>query len=154
MSVDTWLGTIAKNFSVEDGRGGLVKSVHMFEDKFPEAVGEEDVPVALSFVDGFRPQISKGGPQRDHWTGWTEFYLTRNLDKTGLLYVAQFAARIRNVVAANQKLGSTVELFSLADGDRPIECPVVLAYGSQAMHYGIIVHWRVIESTAGLTVSV
>lgn len=152
MSIDTVLGSVAAIFALDDGRGGTLRSVHMFSQNLPEAVSEEDVPIAMSFVEGFTPQISRGGPQRDHWIGWTEFYLTKNLDKTGLLYVAGFAARIRNAVAANQKLGSTVDLFSLMDMDKAIEIPAVLAYGSQALHYGVVVHWRVIENSATLTI--
>jgi hypothetical protein len=152
MSVELWLPAVASLFALEDGRGGTIRSVHMFDQAFPEAVGEADVPLALTFADGFRPQFSLSGPQRDHWTGWTEFYLTKNLDKTGLLYVAKFASRIRNAVAAHQKLSSAVDLFSLQDIEKPIELPVVLAYGSQQLHYGAIVRWKVIESTASLTV--
>jgi hypothetical protein len=152
MAVEQWIDEICNLWGeVSNGRGGLVRSYHVFDkDEFPEAISV--FPCALTYTVEVDNQYSFGGPLIDYWRGVTEFHLFPNVDKRNYPQIMRYFARIRNIAAGHMKLNSKVEHFLLRnehDGGASIIGPVVLQYGTENPHHGLIVSWTVKENVSG-----
>ena len=143
MSVENWIDTLCEIWEISDGKGGTVRSYKVYEkNEFPESL---QAPCVITYTQGNHMQISAGGGQ-SIWQGVTEFHLTGNVDKSNFPDVMLFFARIRVVAAANLKLGGLVDHFRLRPDTTPnVQGPVVLTYGSEEPHHGIVVYWEVKE---------
>lgn len=152
MAVQNWIDKIAAVWAaIEDGKGGNVRAYKSFEAaEFPEALSV--FPCVISYVTGTPSiQYSAGGPQIAVWRGVSEFHLVPNVSKSNYPYVIKFYDKIIRAAAANYQLGGVVHHFALVNPDA-IK-PVVLVYGSEEPHLGILVNWEVKEELT-VTVSV
>jgi hypothetical protein len=114
------------------------------KNEFPESI--ESTPCAITYTQGNNMQIMAGGG-KSIWHGVTEFHLSENVDKDQFPYIMLFFARIRTAAAANMKLGGLVDHLALRGDITPnVQGPVVLQYGSEAPHHGIVVYWEVKEN--------
>lgn len=148
MAVTDWIDKIAKDFEISDGKGGTVVSYRAYDkNNFPESLTV--FPCAISYVTGSRNQYSLGGPCIDFYNGVTELHLTSTTSKALIPYVMGFFARIRNAVAGDITLDSTVDHWLLRLDMDSIQGPAVLQYGQEEPHYGLIVNWEVKESVTG-----
>lgn len=145
MAVENWIDKVTKLWgTVEDGRGGFVRSYAVFEkDEFPEALSV--FPCALTLIDRVPAvQYSASGPAVIIWQGMTEFHLTPAVNKKLLPYVMRFYNRIIVAAASSITLGGVVSHFLLGP-ENPLQ-PGILTYGSEEPHYGVVVHWTVKEN--------
>ena len=152
MSIENWIDQICKVWgTVGNGQGGHVRSYLVYEkEEFPEAITV--YPCAITYTTNVIDQYSVGGPLIDHWKGVTEFHLFPSADKRNFPAIMLYFSRIRNAAAANMQLGGRVAFFQLRQGDEPsIEGPVVLRYGGEDPHHGLIVHWICKQSVSGET---
>jgi hypothetical protein len=148
MAVENWIDEIAKLAAVDDGRGGKVHSYRVFERaEFPESLSV--FPCALTYTVSVQSIYSDSGPCIDMWRGHTEYHLTPTIDKSQYPFIMRFFARIRNAFALHRKLGGKVEYCTLLTEEPGIVGPVILTYGSEEPHLGIIVKWLVKENTSG-----
>jgi hypothetical protein len=152
MAVEQWIDAIAKLWdAVSDGRGGNVTSYRAYErDNFPEALA--DFPCAITYVTEVENIYSTGGPLIDLWRGVTEFHLFPGVDKRDLPQLMRYFARIRNAASGSITLGGLVSHFLLRvsnSGGPSIVGPVVLQYGSEQPHHGLLVYWEVKETVSG-----
>lgn len=145
--IETWIDTLAKVWELDDGRGNLVWSPRLFEkDEFPDALPEIDRPIALNFVTNTVVQYSAGGPCINLYTGFTEFHFQGGLSQRQRAYVMKFIGKIEIAAAAKAQLGGLVEHFLItSEGQPSIQGPVVLQYGEEAEHWGLVVNWQVKE---------
>ncbi len=145
MAVEDWIDRIAKRFEISDGRGGTVRSFRAYEKaEFPESIPA--VPCALTYTTEVRPHYSLGASY-DLWKGTTEFHLTGDVSKKHFPYIMLFFARIIAAAAGDITLDGHVAYF-LIDTDGPgVQGPVVLQYGTEAPHLGLVVRWAVKESS-------
>ena len=144
MAVIDWIDTLCAIWEISDGLGGQVRSYRVFEkNEFPEAI--TDVPVALTFTKGVRMEISASGG-KSFWSGVTEFHLTHGIDKSRFPDIMRYFARIRAAMAANMKLGGLVDHLQVNIAVTPsVQGPVVMQYGKEDPHHGIVVYWEVKE---------
>lgn len=142
MPVEDWIDTLCALWEISDGRGGTVRSYRLFErNEFPEAI--TDVPCAITYTRGVDMEINASNPL-GFWHGVTEFHLTQGLDKSKFPEAIRYFARIRAAMAANVKLGGLVAHFRPDPNVTPsVQGPVVLTYGSEDPHHGIVVYWEV-----------
>jgi len=152
MAVETWIDDITRLWDqVSDGRGGSVRSYRVYEkDDFPEALS--DFPCALTYSTEVENVYSLGGPLVDLWQGVTEFHLFPNVDKRNFPAIMKFFARIRNAASGSMTLGGKVAHFLLRNansGGASIQGPVVLQYGGEEPHHGLLVFWEVNENCSG-----
>lgn len=147
--IEQWIDALADVWSeIDDGLGGQVRSYHMFDKaEFPDSINE--FPSAVSYVTpGVFSEYSAGN-SIDVWQGKTEFHLTKGSDKSLLPYAHRFFARIRNAAAAHMKLGGAVDYFTLRqEGDVNIQGPVLLSFGGEDPHWGLIAYWTVKENVS------
>jgi hypothetical protein len=147
MAVTDWLDEISRLFEVSDGRGGTLKTYKAFEkSEFPEALS---IPCVLTYAVSVTNEYSQGGPCIDAWDGVCEFHLTEDTSKAKYPYIMQFFARIRDASASDIQLGGRVSWFLLRTDQPSIVGPVVMQYGSEAPHLGLMVYWQVKESVSG-----
>lgn len=156
MSVESWIDALAKRWEISDGKGGTVRSYRVYEkDEFPESISLEK-PCVITYITGYDPQYSAGGPLKGLYRGTSEFHLVSNVNKANLPKLMLYLARIRNAAAGSIQLGGLVDHFLLV-GDPPIRGPVSLQYGSEEPHHGIVVTWEVKADEAsdtGYTVAI
>lgn len=154
MDVVNWIDGVSKVFEISDGRGGTVRSFRLYErNDFPESLST--FPSALSYVTDMEINYSTGGPVIELWRGVTEFHIVPSVAKIHYPYVLAFYRRIITAATANMTLGGTVNYFLLrGGGETSIQGPVVLQYGSEEPHLGLIVNWVVkVNATGEFTVS-
>lgn len=152
MAIETWIDDITRLWDqVSDGHGGSVRSYRVYEkDEFPEALA--DYPCALTYTTEVESVYSLGGPLIDLWKGVTEFHLFPNVDKRNFPAVMKYFARIRNAAAGSMTLGGSVSHFLLRNtesGGASIQGPVVLQYGNEEPHHGLLVYWECKENVSG-----
>lgn len=147
--IQEWIDAVADVFAVSDGAGGFVKSYHVYDKaEFPEAMTR--FPSALTFSTALQPMYSAGGPLVDLWLGTTELHLFEDISRKHYPEIMLYFARIRNAMAASMSLGGRVAHFLPRGGViDPIRGPVVLQYGSEAPHLGIVVQWEVKDNESG-----
>lgn len=145
MGAENWIDKITALWgTVEDGRGGYVRSYRVFErNEFPESISE--YPCVITWIT--KPtviQYSAGGPAVVVYTGISEFHLFPNTNKTNYPALIKYIDRIIRAAASSITLGGAVSHFLLAPTDPLV--PGVLAYGSEEPHHGIVVNWVVKEN--------
>lgn len=145
--IEQWIDSLCKVWgTVDNGRGGLVRSYLVFEKaEFPESLSE--YPCAITYPEGVSNEYGNGA-SIDIWRGKTEFHLIGDSQKSSLPYVIRFFARIRNAAAQNYKLGGKVDYMLLRAEDLSIQGPITLAYGSEEPHWGLVVYWTVKENVS------
>lgn len=127
---------------VETGtKSRKMRAYYLFKKtEFPEALTE--FPCALVYPERLDTQYSDGAPCIEIWTGKVEFHLTPDTQKGAYPDVMRYFARIRNAFAAHRTLGGRVS-YCVLDSPLSIEGPVVLQYGTENPHMGLIAHWVV-----------
>lgn len=149
MAVENWIDEICKLAGeVANGRGGKVKSYRVFaKTDFPE--GLSVFPCAITYTTQVVTTYSAGGPCIDLWKGVTEFHLSAGTAKSEYPDVMRYFARIRAAFAAHVTLGGKVA-YCLLDTEQPsLQGPVVLQYGTEQPHHGIVARWVVKENVTG-----
>jgi hypothetical protein len=149
LAIESWIDEIAKLAGeVEDGRGGHVRSYSVFERaEFPESLSL--FPCALTYATEVTCQVSEG-LCIDLWKGTTEFHLFPDVAKNHYPEIMLYFARIRNAFALHRKLAGKVAYCQLVTEEGPsIQGPVVLQYGSEEPHLGLIARWVVKENVTG-----
>jgi len=145
MGIETWIDLIVDRWrTIEDPRGGNLRAYYVFkQEEFPEAITE--YPCALTYVTDLSGDYSAGG-SREHWNGTTEFHLVSDVGKHHYPYIMRWFALIRNAVLGSVSLGGSVSHFMpQVEGGPFIQGPVVLQYGSDAPHLGLVANWIVKE---------
>jgi hypothetical protein len=144
VAVENWIDALCAIWEISDGKGGQVRSYRAFEkNEFPEAI--TDVPCALTYTQGVIMEIAASGG-KSFWRGVTEFHLSQGVDKSHFPEYMRYFARIRAALAANMKLGGLVDHLKVNVAVTPsVQGPVVLVYGSEEPHHGIVVYWEVKE---------
>ncbi len=150
--VELWGSALTKTWgTIKDGQNKRLISYEF--DKLPEAI--KTFPCALSFL-GTEPtsvDYSMGGLNEVKWLGQSEFHLTADLRKASASYVWQFYRRIVEAAAKSLTLGGLVQEFKI-NATKSLELSS-LQYGAETEHWGLVVHWEVLESLVGkLTVGV
>ena len=146
MAVENWIDEITKLWdTVSDGQGSYVRSYRVYEKaEFPEAMNI--FPSAITYTLDVTPVYSAGGVQVEFWNGVTEFHISPDVDKSRFPGLMLYFARIRAAAASNLQLNGKVAHFLIRiEGGPGIQGPVVLQYGSEAPHHGLMVFWKVKE---------
>lgn len=145
MSVENWIDEVVKIAgSVSDGQGGQVRAYAVYEkSEFPDTLS--DFPCAITYTKDAAMSYPDGGPNIDTWNGVTEFHLAQDVSKARYPAVMLYFARIRAAFAANRTLGDRVSYCRLSTTEPAIEGPVILQYGSEEPHLGLVAHWIVRE---------
>ena len=153
MAVESWIDELCAVWEVSDGERGTVRSYRVYSKaEFPAAITV--FPCAITYIESVEATYSAGGPCINYWLGVTEFHLFPNTDKGNYPAIMLYYARIIAAAAARLTLGGLVSHFILRSGGEPgIVGPVVLQYGGEDPHHGLVVNWRVKE-IAPVTVSV
>lgn len=150
MAVENWIDKICDLMSVSDGAGGHVRSYHVYDkSEFPESLSQ--FPCAITYIVGYTPLYSAGGPLKGIYRGRTELHLTDSVDKSKMPGLMLYLARLRNVCSGAMQLGGLVDHFILVAEPSAIVGPSVLQYGSEEPHLGYIVNWQVKADEAGET---
>jgi hypothetical protein len=149
MAVENWIDEIADLAgTVDDGKGKKVRSYRVFKKaEFPEALNV--FPCALTYTTEVRPAYSMGGPCTDLWYGITEFHLVPDEAKKNYPFIMRFFARIKAAFALHMTLGGRVAYVQLRTDEAGLQGPLVLQYGTENPHLGIIARWIVKEDTSG-----
>lgn len=149
MAVEQWIDEICKLAGeVPDGRGRRVLSYSVFgKTNFPE--GLTKFPCAITYTTQVVSEYSLGGPCIDLWQGVTEFHLSEGSAKSEYPQVMRYFAQIRAAFAAHMTLGGKVAYCKLRDDEPSLQGPVVLQYGTEQPHHGIIARWVVKENVTG-----
>lgn len=131
--------------TVKDGKGKAVVSYPF--DKLPEAI--TTVPCALSFFEpsSMDADYSMGGLNTVFWRGQTEFHLTKDLRKASASYIWQFYRQIIAAAAKSLTLNGLVQEF-IVNSSKSIDFSS-LQYGDETEHWGLVVHWTILESLVG-----
>ncbi len=152
MAVENWIDEICKLWEVDDGKGGKVKSYRVYEKaEFPAALSV--YPCAITYTVDVIDHYSAGASY-DLWNGKSEFHF-QGIDKSRYPAMMLFFARIRDAAAGSLSLGGKVAHFKLRtpdEGGPSIQGPVMLQYGSEDPHDGLVIYWRVKEMVS-VTVS-
>jgi hypothetical protein len=144
MAIETWIDDLCAVWDeVSDGKGGFVKSYRVYtKAEFPEAITM--VPCVLSYTKLMQPKHASGF-QICMWKGASEFHLSESVAKQWMPDVMRYFARILSAAAAHVTLGGKVSFF-IVDFENGVQGPVVLQYGSEEPHWGIMVNWMVEEN--------
>lgn len=154
MAITDWIDELAKRVAaeIEDPSGRQVESFYLHE----KANWQESIrvfPTMLSYPTGVRCHYSAGGPCYDLWTGQTEFHLVPDTGKHQYPLIMRYYAMIRDAFAKHITLGGKVAYLMLQnESGNSISGPVVMTYGTDAPHLGLIASWVVKEMTS-VTVS-
>jgi hypothetical protein len=145
VAVNDWIDALCALWEISDGKGGQVYSYRVYEKaEFPEAITK--TPCALTYTTGVQMEI-QAGDGRSYWKGMTEFHLMDNVDKQHFPQLMLYFARIRAAMASSHTLGGLVSHFKPDPDVAPhVQGPVVLQYGSDDPHHGIVVFWEVKEN--------
>lgn len=152
MAIEDWIDEVTRVFEIGDGRGGTVKSYRVYErDEWPEALGA--FPCALTYVVEEKSYYGTGSPLKDSYLGRTEFHLCDNVNKSNYPFIMRFFRRIRDAAAGHMTLKnaagvSLVDHFLLRLDEPSIQGPVVMTYGAEKPHLGLLVNWEVKEDVA------
>lgn len=153
MAVENWIDDITRlwEFAAPGENGRLVKAFRVFEkDEFPEALTADLYPCALTYTVDVASDYGAGGPNIDFYHGRTEFHVVPSAAKSYYPRLMRYLALVRNAAAGSVKLAGKVDSFLLrADEGPSIEGPVLLQYGSEEPHLGLVVHWVVKEDVSG-----
>lgn len=146
MALEEWIDELTQLWGqIEDGQGGNVRSYSMMDKRnFPEKI--EKFPSALTFIEDNRDDYAVGKVNFDFWVGVTEFHILKDTSKKNYPDLYKFFKLIRDKAAANIQLNESLGggTFLLDSEGRPsIQGPVVLQYGTDAPHLGLIVNWIV-----------
>jgi len=148
MAVTDWIDTLSDLMgTVENGRGGYVRSYRVYEpltraSEFPEAIA--DFPCVLSYVTKMKLLTYGASSSIVIWSGVSEFHITSNVAKSGYPELMRYYDRIISVCASSIQLGGLVSYFTINQDDGMTAG--ILTYGSEAPHLGIIVNWEVKEN--------
>lgn len=148
MAIEQWIDKISRLWEIDDGKGGTVKSYRLFEvNEFPNEI---TFPCALTYPLSVSSLYNSAYQNTDIWIGRTEFHIFPSADKSLIPEVMLFYGRIRKAAANNLDLDGSVSSFLLAnEGEQySIAAPVILQYGSENPHWGILVNWIVKEAVA------
>lgn len=151
MAVEDWIDKVCDVWgTVSDGKGGTVKAFYVYKrDEFPESIPAAMMPCVLTYTVSVEPDVN-ASQTLAHWVGRSEFHLFPTEDKRNYPALMLYFKRIIQAAAANLKLGGAVSYFLLRSNltrvtGPGIEGPVVMQYGSETPHHGLIVHWLVKE---------
>ncbi len=150
MALEDWADELTGVWAqMSNGKGGNVKSYGLIDKReFPEKI--EVFPSALSFIEDVRSDYSAGRLILEFWSGFTELHITKDIDKSNYPDLYKFFRPIRDIAAVNMQLNNTVDHFLLDFENRPsIQGPVVLQYGIDAPHLGLIINWNVKDNVSG-----
>lgn len=148
MAVENWIDAIARRWEISDGKGGTVRSFRVYEKaEFPEAI--TIFPCALTYTTDVTPIYGASAIDREMWNGVTEFHLFEGVNKSNFPELMRYFNRIITAAAGDVTLGGLVSYFMIRqEGGPGISGPVVLQYGSESPHHGIVVNWVVKERQA------
>ena len=147
MAIENWIDEVVEVFgSVAGHAGKAVRAYYVYRKaEFPDALSA--YPCVLTFSEALRPEYSRSGPLIDAWVGVTEFHLYPDQARAHYPEVMLYFARIRNAMAAHVTLGGRVAHFlPRLDVPYPLRGPVVLKFGGEEPHVGIVVQWQVKEN--------
>lgn len=151
MAVESWIDTICDVWgTIPNGKGGFVRSFYVYKrDEFPAAITAEMMPCVITYTTSVESDVN-AAQTLEHWTGTTEFHLFPNDDKRHYPALMLYFKRIRQAAAANITLGGLVAYFVLRSNKTrttgtSIDGPVVMQYGGENPHLGLVVHWLVKE---------
>lgn len=148
MSAPDWIDAVCALWEISDGAGGTVRSYRVYEKaEFPEAINV--YPCAITYITDVRYEYSLRGVLKAYWNGRTEFHLFPGVDKSKYPDVMRYYARIVTAAAAALQLGARLDHFMLRRDEPSITGPVVLQYGSEEPHMGLMVNWEAKEDLAG-----
>lgn len=152
VEVEDWIDKICDVWgTVSNGKGGFVRSFYVYKrDEFPETITAAMMPCVLTYTLNVGNDVN-AADSFDHWQGRSEFHLFPNVDKRNFPAIMLYFKRIRQAAAANIKLGlgaSGLHYFLLKSpftrvSGVGITGPVVMQYGSEDPHHGLIVDWLV-----------
>ncbi len=147
MSVESWIDEIAALAgTIDNGKGKKVRSYSVFKKaEFPESLTE--FPCAITYPVSVTCHISESGSW-EIWQGSTEFHLSAGVSKKTFPELLRFYAKIRNAFALHRTLGGKVGYCSLAE-EPSIQGPLVMQYGTENPHLGMIARWVVKENISG-----
>ena len=146
--IEDWIDAIAKAWGgMIDPKGRNVRSYYAFtKAEFPESITE--FPSCLTYPESVRGNIGgDSGPQILFWRGKTEFHLCPDANKAQLPYVMRMFGKIISAAVGVRTLGGLVNHFGLLtmEAGNLIDGPVVLRYGEENGHWGLIANWSVKE---------
>jgi hypothetical protein len=141
MAIQNWIDEIAKQFEMDDGAGGQVKSYRQHE--FPESLAH--FPCAITYVRSWQPVAGLGvaNPMKALYRGVTELHIVGNAAKQNVTRCHRYYGLIRNAVTAHLQLGGLVDDFRFAYDREAIQGPVELKYGNEDGHWGLLINWEV-----------
>lgn len=153
--VEKWIDALCDVWAeVESHKPGQkVRAFYVYKrDEFPESLAADLMPCVLTYVTGVESDLN-AGVSLEHWRGVSEFHLFPNTDKRNYPAIMRYFARIRNAAALHMKLGGLVSYFLLRSNatrvtGTSLEGPVVMQYGSENPHQGLLVHWLVKEDVS------
>jgi len=153
MAIESWIDRIADRWAqVETHEGGTLRAYRILEiDEFPESI---EAPCVLTYPTGMNLTYSVGGPDVEHWTGRSDFYLFPNVSKQNIPALVLYFRRIRNIAISSITLSSTVDYFMIDSQDAgapSIQGPVSLTYGGDDPMHGLVVNWKVKENISNET---
>lgn len=148
-TVESWIDYLAKVFGSMDFEGQAVKSFRLYETtEYPETL--EVFPCWIHYIEnlGESPFGSEGASWL-MWKGASELHFSAKVTKAHYPNMLSFYSKILTVAAANRTLGGNVSYFMLGPGTK-IEGPLVLQYGLENEHPGLLVHWTVKQNVSGV----
>jgi hypothetical protein len=150
-TIEKWIDTLNAVWALDTGRNQVVRTPSCIsKNDFPEALTDLSIPVALSWPLVLSAKYGAGSssfPTILIVHGETEIHLTPDVKKTNLAFILPFFGRILNAAKTNITLSGLVEYFVL-DEENAMEL-VVMQYGSEAPHHGIVIHWTVKQNLSG-----
>ncbi len=156
MAFSDWADALSMLWEqLDTGKGrGKVTAHHMYKkDDWPSSITK--FPTALSLIQDVELDYALGGPNTDYYNGFTELHIVGSDDPKELPYVMGFYKKIRNLAAANMTLKvdgvKSADNFKLRAPGPSIQGPVKMQYGSEDLHWGLLIFWQVFEDTTGET---
>lgn len=148
MSVEKWIDDISDLAgTVTDGKGTKVLAYKAFrKGNFPNALSI--FPCAITYPLSAVMHYSDSGCW-ELWDGVTEFHLDGSAEKSHFPNLLLFYAKIRNAFALHRTLGGKVAYCQLKTDEASIQGPVMMQYGTENAHLGLIARWEVKEITSG-----
>lgn len=144
--ISDWIDEVTKVWGrMRDAKNKPIRSYRIFERaEMPDALSV--YPCAISYLQRAQTVTIGTGGTTMIYKGVTEIHLAPSVSKANLPALMGLYDQVVRVVAANIQLGGRVEHFLLSEDD-PIVSGV-LAYGEEAPHLGLIIHWEVKERYA------
>lgn len=147
MAVEDWIDKVVDRWAtIVDPKGGNLTAFRVYDKaNFPEAISKDNYPCAITFIESMSGQYGQS-ESLEYWLGVTEFHLVPDVGKHHYSYIMRWFKLIRDAAIGAVQLVGSVSNFALrVEGIASIEGPVVLQYGEEAPHLGLIARWQVKE---------